>query len=220
MPPLKTTELTTADRAPDAAVIWLHGLGADGDDFVPVVPELRLPASMAVRFIFPHAPAIPVTINMGYVMPAWYDLLALTPHRRMNRDQFNTACDAIATIIDGEIERNIPPERVIIAGFSQGGTIAYETVFRYPQKLAGLIAMSSFIACEESLGSASANVEVPVQIMHGNRDTVVPMEMGREAKARLEHRGFEPVYTEYDMAHEVCMEEIADIGRCLRRWLS
>jgi len=215
---LPAIEVETANAPADAAVIWLHGLGASGHDFEPIVPELRLPESAAIRFIFPHAPAIPVTVNGGYVMPAWYDIVSMDIERKPDASQLLASAQKVADLIDREIERGIASERIVIAGFSQGG--AYQTALTYPKPLAGLLAMSTYFATADSIVPHPSNRQLPVQILHGSRDPVVPETLGKRAVAALELLGYQPGYTAYAMEHEVCVEEIADISRSLQAWLA
>lgn len=203
----------------DAAVIWLHGLGASGHDFQPVVPELHLPDELAVRFIFPHAPNIPVTINGGMVMPAWYDILALDIERKINQQQFQDSVDATIALIEREIERGISSERIVLAGFSQGGAIAYQAALRYDKPLAGLMTLSTYYATHNSVQVHPANKNLPVHIFHGSYDPMVPETMGRQALVALEQLGFAPEYSTYPMEHEVCLEQINDISAWLQKLL-
>ena len=215
---LEVIEINTS-QMPDASVIWLHGLGASGHDFIPVIPELGLPETLAARFLFPNAPSIPVTANMGYAMPAWYDIIELAPEPRIDREQFDSSCRAVGNIIDAEIRRGIAPGRIVLAGFSQGGSIAYEVFLKFPNALAGLIAMSTFMV-DQPPPAPGGNENPPIRIMHGGGDPMVPVEMGRRAARNLQRRGYEATLTEYAMGHEVCPEQIRDIGQCLREWLS
>ncbi|GAA3537065.1 alpha/beta hydrolase [Zobellella aerophila] len=205
---------------PDASVIWLHGLGADGHDFVPIVPELRLPEGSAVRFIFPHAPRIPVTVNGGHVMPAWYDILAMSLEREVDQVQLRASAAAVRALIERELARGIDSRRIVLAGFSQGGAVAYEAALGYDKPLAGLIAMSTYLATADSLVCDQANKYLPIQILHGVQDGVVPEILGEQACQQLQQLGFVPEYHTYPMEHSVCADEIADIsrflGHCLR----
>ena len=177
-----------------ATVIWLHGLGADGNDFAPLVPELKLPSSMAVRFIFPHAPAIPVTINGGYIMPAWYDILAMNLEREIDEAQLLASSHAISALIDREIERGIDSRRIIIAGFSQGGAVAYHAALSYPKPLGGLMALSSYFATHKTLVPNAANATLAIAIFHGVYDSVVSETLGGQALQVLRRQGFSPVF--------------------------
>jgi phospholipase/carboxylesterase len=203
----------------DSAVIWLHGLGASGHDFEPVVPELRLPASSAVRFVFPHAPAIPVTINGGMVMPAWYDITDISLDRKVDTGQLLASADALQRLIDREVERGIDSRRIVVAGFSQGGAVAYEGALTYPQPLAGLMTLSTYFATAGSIGLSPANRSIPIHIYHGSQDPMVPEQLGHEASQTLRAMGYEPGYSTYPIGHSVCMEEIEDIARFLRQCL-
>lgn len=202
-----------------ASVIWLHGLGASGDDFVPIVPELQLPPELAVRFIFPHAPAMPVTINGGYIMPAWYDILAMKLERQIDTKQLLASCAAITAFIDREIERGIASQRIILAGFSQGGAVAYQTALSYPKALGGLLALSTYLATKDSLQTHPTNQQLPITIFHGIYDSVVPEVLGSQALQWLRSKGYTPHYHSYEMDHEVCMEEVGDISRSLQKML-
>lgn len=200
---------------PDASVIWLHGLGADGHDFQPIVAELNLPASAALRFIFPHAPAIPVTINGGYVMPAWFDILDMNINRRVDEVQLRKSSTEIIQFIENEIIRGITSERVIIAGFSQGGAVALETALSYPKKLAGILAMSTYFATKNSIHLNSANRQIPIAVQHGTGDPIVPVSLGRENYEILRQLGYQVTLQTYPMEHSVCPHQINDI----REWL-
>ncbi len=216
MQDLDYIELETASN-PTAAVIWLHGLGASGHDFEPVVPELGLPDGAAVRFIFPHAPNLPVTINGGMTMPAWYDIKAMDIDRVVDTEQLMASADAVAKLVDREIERGIPAENIIIAGFSQGGAVAYELGLTYPKRLAGVLALSTYFATAESIQRSEANAGIPINVYHGTFDPVVPESLGVRSVETLKDMGFEPSYQTYPMEHSVCLEEVLDIGRFIRQ---
>ena len=203
-----------------ATVILMHGLGADGNDFVPIVAELRLPATMAVRFVFPNAPAIPVTINNGFVMPAWYDITEINIDRKIDAAQLIESAEKIRLLVDREIERGMPSDRIVVAGFSQGGAVAYQTALTYMQPLAGLLCLSSYFATHDTITPNSANKNLPIMICHGTQDPVVPERMGREAMQKLVSRDYPAEYKNYPMDHAVCAEEIADISLWLQRVLS
>tara|TARA_R110002110_G_scaffold61225_6_gene172108 strand:- start:10822 stop:11505 length:684 start_codon:yes stop_codon:yes gene_type:complete len=203
----------------DAAVIWLHGLGASGHDFVPVVPHLGLPDNHGVRFVFPHAPEIPVTINGGMVMPAWYDILAMSIEREIDLQQIESSSAAVRELIQRELDAGISSERIVLAGFSQGGAVAYHTALSYPKRLGGLMALSTYFATAREVRLSEANKGLPIHIFHGTRDPMVPEAMGHTASQILQGMGFSPKYRSYPMQHEVCMEEIQDIGRSLKDWL-
>lgn len=216
MQDLDYIELETASN-PTAAVIWLHGLGASGHDFEPVVPELGLPDGAAVRFIFPHAPNLPVTINGGMTMPAWYDIKAMDIDRVVDTEQLMASADAVAKLVDREIERGIPAENIVIAGFSQGGAVAYELGLTYPKRLAGVLALSTYFATAESIQRSEANAGIPINVYHGTFDPVVPESLGVRSVETLKDMGFEPSYQSYPMEHSVCLEEVLDIGRFIRQ---
>jgi phospholipase/carboxylesterase len=214
LPPL---EVDTAAQ-PEYAVIWLHGLGADGSDFVPVVPELGLPEAPAVRFIFPHAPYMPVTCNGGYVMRAWYDIISLdSTSRRIDEAGIVASRDAVRHLIARENSRGIPSERIFLAGFSQGGAVAYTTALTHPEKLAGVIALSTYIPSPGLLDadSAGANRDIPIFAAHGTADDVVSPTLGLAARDLLIGRGYRIAWHEYPMPHSVCLEEVWAIGRWL-----
>jgi phospholipase/carboxylesterase len=203
-----------------ASVIWLHGLGASGHDFAALAPELKLPADLPVRFIFPHAPARPVTINGGYIMPSWYDILSMRLEREINEQQFLSSCAAITTLIDREIERGIDSKRIIVAGFSQGGAVAYQTTLTYPKPLAGLLVLSTYLATKDTLQPHPANRQLPIAMFHGIYDSVVPEALGSQALQTLRKLGYSPRYHSYEMDHEVCAEETRDISRWLQQVLA
>lgn len=205
---------------PDASVIWLHGLGADGHDFVPVVQELGLPESMSVRFIFPHAPEIPVTINGGYVMRAWYDILEMSLERKVDSVQLEANAKAIHALIEQEISRGIRPERIVIAGFSQGGAVAYQAALTCPSPLAGLLVLSSYLATAETLTVNPANEHMPVLIQHGTQDDVVPEVLGERAVAALASKNISADYQTFSMAHTLCLPQLQSISSWLQTTLA
>lgn len=206
----------------DSCIIWLHGLGASGDDFVPVLPHLLQALNTTqppvLRAIYPHAPQQPVTINGGMVMPSWYDLLATSPRRQIDGQQLSDSVQRIHTLIDQQIAAGIDSRRILLAGFSQGGAVAYETAFSYPQPLAGLMALSTYIA--RPLQINAANQHLPVLIAHGDYDAVVSPELGEEASLLLAQSDINAESHRYPMAHEVCLQEIEDCGRFGGRCLS
>jgi len=205
---------------PNASVIWLHGLGADGHDFEPIVSELGLPASAAVRFLFPHAPSIPVTINGGAVMPAWYDILEMSIDREVDEIQLKQSAQSIIDFIQFEIERGITSERIVIAGFSQGGAVAFETALTFPKKLAGLLAMSTYFATKDSIQFNPANANLAIAIQHGEYDPVVPAALGQQSYQLLTDNSYQPSLKFYPMEHAVCPQQINDIGQWLIKLLS
>jgi phospholipase/carboxylesterase len=218
MKQLDCIEIDTNDN-PDAAVILLHGLGASGEDFVPIVQALRLPQTAGIRFIFPNAPEIPVTINGGMVMPAWYDILEMGLDRKVDHAQILDSATAVSDIIEREMERGISSNRIIIAGFSQGGAVGYEVALSSPHALGGLIAMSTYFATADNIALSPANAKLPIQIFHGTADPVVPEALSVKAMECLEAMGYTPEYTTYPVDHTVCLEEIEVTARLLQEWL-
>ncbi|OAN87208.1 carboxylesterase [Marinobacter sp. EhC06] len=218
MQDLQYIEIETGDN-PTAAVIWLHGLGASGHDFEPVVPELGLPEDAAVRFIFPHAPNLPVTINGGMSMPAWYDIKAMDIDRVVDTEQLRASADAVAKLVEREKEKGVPADRIIIAGFSQGGAVAYELGLSYPERLGGILALSTYFATADTVQRSEANADVPISVYHGTFDPMVPESLGVRSVEALKEMGYEPSYQTFPMEHSVCLEEIQDIGRFIRRHL-
>ena len=220
---LETIELETGAN-PAAAVIWMHGLGADGNDFVPIVNELDLSGTSAIRFIFPHAPMMPVTINNGHVMRAWYDVsfgdLEGSTKRADERGVRNSQAQ-IGHLIAREIDRRIPSKNIVLAGFSQGGAIALHTGLRYPETLAGVMALSCYLPCADSFAAEAtpANAKTPLLIAHGTQDPVVPYAMGKNSNDLLVKSGYAVEWHEYPMQHSVCLEEVRDIGTWLTRVL-
>ncbi len=198
------------------AVIWLHGLGADGNDFVPVVRELGLPAALNLRFVFPHAPSIPVTINNGYVMPAWYDIYEMTLDRKVDVAQLRASAEQVHALIEREIERGVPSEKIVIAGFSQGGAVAYEAALSFAKPLAGLLALSTYFATHETIVEDAANKTIPILIQHGSADPVVNEVLGQRAYRQLTDRGYAVQYESYAMEHTLCGEQVDAIGLWLR----
>ncbi len=196
----------------NASVIWLHGLGADGGDFAPMVPQLDLPGHFGIRFIFPHAPSIPVSINNGYVMPAWYDIKQMDTDRHVDAEQLRQSARWVHQLIDREVERGVDSRRIIIAGFSQGGAVSYEAALTYPLALAGIMALSSYFASADSIEIDSAQNQIPIMICHGSLDPVLPESLGRKGLETLESLGFTPQYHIYPMEHAVCPQEIVDIA--------
>lgn len=213
---LPAIEIET-QRDPTCAVIWLHGLGADGNDFAPIVPELGLPPELAVRFVFPHAPQRPVSINNGYVMRAWYDIAALDGNRRADEAGIDASAVAIRQLIARENARGIPTRRIVLAGFSQGGAMAYEVGLTHDETLAGIMALSAYIPAPARLAGQlnAANRATPIFAAHGSADDILPIDMGRFARDTLQQQGYAIEWHEYRMAHAVCPEEIAAIGRWL-----
>lgn len=207
---------------PEAAVIWLHGLGADGFDFVPVVQELALPASLPVRFIFPHAPTRPVTINNGFVMRAWYDIKSLGPDRGEDDAGIRESERRLRQYIDGELAAGIAPGRIVLAGFSQGGAMALHTGLRYPRPLAGILALSTYLPLRATLAQEAApeNRSTPILMCHGTHDGVLPYAYGKASCEALSALGFPVEWRSYPMEHQVSMPEIRDISAWLQARLS
>jgi len=201
-------------------VIWLHGLGADGHDFEPIVPQLIIPGGPAIKFIFPNAPAIPVTINGGYVMPAWFDIVNADFDHHADMRGIQESAAAVKALLDREVERGIDSRRIVLAGFSQGGTVCYESALTYTRPLAGLLALSTFFATHAAIIPGTANKTIPVRIYHGNYDPVVPEYLGRRGYDTLTEMGYDTQYKTYAMEHCVCPEEISDIAGCLHTWLA
>ncbi len=220
---LETIEVVTG-KNPSAAVIWMHGLGADANDFVPVVNELGLDSAPAVRFVFPNAPMRPVTINNGYVMRAWYDVSygdLEGKSRRADEQGVRESEKQIGALIEHEIKRGISSKNILLAGFSQGGAIALHTSLRYPQALAGVMALSTYLPLGESLPAekSPANKSIPIFMAHGLFDAVVPLVMGAGSMTLLIGMGYAVDWRQYPMQHSVCPQEIEDIGAWLRKIL-
>lgn len=196
------------------SIIWLHGLGADGNDFVPIIPELNLQSKAAVRFIFPHAPIMPITINNGYQMPAWYDIGSLSLDRRVDKKGMIQSVAYINNLIKREISRGVGSKHIFLAGFSQGAVIALTTALYYPQPLAGVIALSGYLpSSDEVLEKASAaNRQIPIFLAHGTQDPIVPIALGQTACSAIKHAAYSVTWHSYPMPHSVCKEEMHDLG--------
>jgi phospholipase/carboxylesterase len=220
MQALQTVEVDATGDA-DGSVIWLHGLGADGHDFEPIVPELRLAGELRLRFVFPHAPVRPITINNGMSMRAWYDIFSLERGGPQDEAGVRASSELLLQLVAKEQDRGIPSEKIVIAGFSQGGAIALHTGLRYPQKLAGIMALSTYLPLHNAFDAEVTNNEqaqdreVPIFMAHGSFDPVLPMTLGERSVERLQAARYRVSWHEYAMAHAVCAEEIADI----RKWL-
>lgn len=216
---VETIEIATGPT-PDAAVIWLHGLGADGNDFAPIVPHLQLDAQMAVRFVFPHAPVRPVTINGGMAMRAWYDI---DPERGLDSgaDDIRASAAIVESLVRTQIDAGIAPNRIVLAGFSQGGVMALHTGLRQPHRLAGIMALSTYLHAPERLREelTLAAADTPILMTHGTADPMIPIQRAVASRAALEALGYPVEWHQYPMGHEVCLEEIGDIGRWLARRL-
>jgi phospholipase/carboxylesterase len=220
LPLLETIEIESAP-SPSATVIWMHGLGADGHDFAPIVRELDLSGCHGIRFVFPHAEAMPVTINNGYVMRAWYDILGMDLVRREDAEGLRASQGRIEELIANEIARGIPAERIVLAGFSQGCAMTLQTGLRYPQRLAGLMCLSGYLPIADSLASErhAANQDIPIFMAHGRGDGVVPIYRAEASRDLLTELGYTIEWHEYMMQHSVCAEEIDDISQWLQRVL-
>src|SRR5450755_2286819 len=218
--PLETIKIETAPK-PDAAVIWLHGLGADGSDFAPVVPELVRAGERAWRFIFPHAEVRPVTLNGGMRMRAWYDILGLDRQAVEDEAGFRGTDEAVRELIAKQVKSGIPARRIVLAGFSQGGAVSLYTAPRYPERLAGVMALSTYLpmAAQLSAERVAANDGTPIFMAHGLADAVLPIGMALESRDYLKALGFGIEWHQYPMAHAVCADEVADIRNYLFRVL-
>jgi len=206
---------------PQAAVIWLHELGADGHDFEPIVPELVGPDERPLRFVFPHAPVRPVTINNGYAMRAWYDIIGIDRQSRQDEPGIRGSDAAVRALIRRENERGIPAERIVLAGFSQGAAIALFSGTRYPEKLAGIMGLSGYMVLAPKFDAerTNANQTVPIFLAHGTQDPVVALQLGEDTHQLLEATQYSVEWHTYPMPHSVCQEEISDIREWLRRVL-
>lgn len=204
-----------------ASVIWLHGLGADGHDFEAIVPQLQLPASLAVRFVFPHAPHRPITVNRGYVMRAWYDIVAMDLTRGEDARGIASSQSALEALIARERARGLAPSRVVLAGFSQGGAVALHTALRYTERLAGVLVLSGYLPLAQRLEAEAtpANAGLPVFMAHGSSDDVIPLWLAQRSCDILLAAAYELEWHTYAMGHGVCAEEVLAIGSWLRRVL-
>jgi phospholipase/carboxylesterase len=213
-PLLEAIEMATGP-SPQLAVIWLHGLGADGHDFEPVVPALPLP--FAVRFVFPHAPVRPVTVNGGMPMRAWYDILGWGRNVRQDAAGVQASAAAVTRLIDREIARGLPAQRIVLAGFSQGGAIALHTALREPRRLAGVLALSTYLPLADTLAveRSAASTGLPIFMAHGSEDPVLPLALAESSRRDLEAAGYSVEWHVYPMAHSVCAPEVAAIGAWL-----
>ncbi len=205
-----------------SAVIWMHGLGADGHDFEPVVPYLGLGDDLGVRFVFPHAPKRAVTINMGLIMPAWYDIREISLGIDHDERGVRASAEQIRALVTRENDRGVPCRNIVLAGFSQGGAMALHVGLRHPEPLAGIVALSCYLVCGASLEKelSDANLGIRIFHAHGTEDPLVPLERGVEARDRLAGLGFEVDWRTYPMGHEVHPQEIRDIGAWLGQRLS
>ncbi|MCW8831349.1 MAG: carboxylesterase [Gammaproteobacteria bacterium] len=213
MPELDAIEIETG-ASPDAAVIWLHGLGANGNDFAPIIPQLHLPPELSVRFIFPHAPVRPISINQGYQMPGWYDIASLNIVDDEDEAGISQSSEAIRAICHHQQVLGIASNRIILAGFSQGGAIALHCGLSHPDPLAGIMALSTYLPrCTPLHGRANQNIDI--FMAHGQQDDVVAPDYGRLSREHLEKSGYSVNWHEYAMQHSVCLEEIHDISEWL-----
>jgi phospholipase/carboxylesterase len=218
---LDALEIETAPD-PDAAVVWMHGLGADGHDFEPIVPELGLPARPGIRFVFPHAPLRPVTINQGHVMRAWYDVRALAGVRREDEAGVRQSARQIEALMERERQRGIAPRRLVLAGFSQGGAMALHVALRHPERLAGVLALSCYLPLASTLATEAspANRDVPIFWAHGVHDPMLPLAMAEQGREQVGSLGYRIEWHQYPIPHSVSAEEIADVARWLGRVLA
>jgi phospholipase/carboxylesterase len=206
---------------PTACVIWLHGLGADGYDFVPIVKELEQMGLPNTRFVFPHAPKIPVSINGGYVMRAWYDIKNVDLQRQEDEGGIRQSQATIERLIEDQIALGFTADKIVLAGFSQGGAIAYQTGFRSKHTVAGIVTLSTYLPCETSLDSEfnPDNMGIPVLAAHGSQDNIVLIERGEKAVEILRNKGVQVKWFSYPMAHSVCGEEVVEIAGFLKEVL-
>lgn len=204
------------------SVIVLHGLGADGHDFVPIIPELKLPTSLGVRFIFPHAPTMPITLNNGYVMPAWFDIHGITPTAKIDHEGITRSVVAIQALIEQEEARGISSKNIVLAGFSQGAAMALITGLCFKKPLTGIIALSGFLPMANTVfqEASAANAHVPIFLAHGTEDVVVPYALGEMSCAALQAAGYSVDWRSYPIAHNVCSEEVNDLSQWLQRVFS
>ena len=217
---LEALEIEIGDE-PDATIVWLHGLGADGHDFEPIVPALALPEALAVRFVFPHAPKRPVTINMGMVMRAWYDVPSLQLDHRQDERGIRQSAALIESLLERERKRGIAPGRTVIAGFSQGGAIAYHVGLRHAERLAGVMVLSAYLPLHETLAveAATANRDVPILQCHGTFDAMVPSSLGQRSAEHVRTLGYAVDFRTYPCEHSLHPREVTDIGAFLTRVL-
>ena len=214
---LECIEVNTAD-SPEYSVIWMHGLGADGHDFEPIVPILGLPPGTGVRFVFPHALRRPITINGGMVMRAWYDIVEISTSRGQDEAGIKHSADKIRALIDREIERGIPASRIVLAGFSQGGAMALHVGLRYPQSLAGIMVLSGYLLFPDRLQTerSETNAATPVFVGHGTQDPMVPIALGQATVSALQTGQWPVEWRNYPIPHSVSQAEIVDVGHWLQ----
>jgi phospholipase/carboxylesterase len=218
-----TLETILVDTGPNplASVIWLHGLGASGDDFVPIVRELDLTGLPAIRFVFPHAPTMPVTVNNGYVMRAWYDIIGADLARREDEKGLRASQAMVEQLIAQEKARGVPADRIVLAGFSQGCAMTLQTGLRHPERLAGLMCLSGYVPLNTTIAAErhAANQDTSIFLVHGRGDQVIPIVRAEQSRDLLRSLGYDVEWHEYMMPHSVCQEEVEDIGAWLRRVL-
>lgn len=222
MPDTSNALVIEPARQHTSSVIWMHGLGASGHDFEPIVPELGLQADYGIRFIFPHAPARPVTINGGMSMPAWYDVRHVDLRQEEDTASIHESAGLINAFIENERDLGIAPENIILAGFSQGGAMALHTGLRYQYGLAGILVLSAYLPLPDTLaGEATVeNRETPIMMCHGMYDPIIPIMAGKQSCELLQRAGYNVSWHSYPMQHAVCMEEIHDIGTWLKSRLT
>ena len=201
------------------SVIWLHGLGADGHDFEPVVPELKLPATLALRFIFPTAPSMPVTVNGGYVMHAWYDIVSQRIDAQQDAEGIHASAKQIEKWIQHELEAGIPADKIVIAGFSQGAVMSLQIGLRYPQQLAGIMVLSGYLPLAETFEKekSEANAHTPVFMAHGTEDPLIPLMLAEKSRETLQATGYSIEWHQYPMQHGVSQDEIKAISAWLQK---
>ena len=214
--------IETGSQAPDSCIIWLHGLGADGHDFEPIVPELRLSDQLNIRFIFPNAPMKPVTINQGQVMRSWYDIVLGDSAAQQDESGIRSSQQLLIELIESQITAGIDSSRIILAGFSQGGVIALQTGLRFTKPLAGIMALSTYLSLADSLSDekTTENANIDIFLAHGSIDPVIPVSLAHQSRDRLETQGYKPQWTEYSgLPHSVSGQEISDIAQWIARVL-
>lgn len=221
-----TSLLTTVEKPPTSrhlySVIWLHGLGADGHDFEGIIPELKLTREANIHFVFPNAPVQPVTINGGMKMHAWYDILEVSLERKVDISGINDSCKMLKQLIEQELALGIVSENIVLAGFSQGGAIALHTGLTFPQKLAGIVGLSTYLPTIEELPTkrSEENADIPLFMAHGTHDPVVDIRVGKQAYSQLAAMQYPVEWYQYPMEHSVCMEEINQIAEFINRVLT
>lgn len=214
--------VTVGPADAEFSIIWLHGLGANGHDFEAIVPELDFPQKGTTRFIFPHAPQRPVTVNMGYVMPAWYDVYSLEKNGKQDSQGIAQSVQALQALISAEHTKGVPTRKIVLAGFSQGGVIALHTALTYSHQLAGVMGLSTYLPLYDELmqNADEANKNIPIFIAHGTQDTVLNLTLGEHLRDTLTAHGYQPQWHQYAMPHAVIPREIADISAWLAKVLN